>query len=565
MDKKSWLDKLHYDFDKQRGNLELAYLQPEGPNSKWIKHIDAQADEKFLEIANNRTILPNEIVIDIEEPEQFQGTLEQIKRDFEFYSAYSTGSRGYHIHIFFEEPVDKENKKEVIEIYNGDKQKATERTMIALENCPHWKTGKNKTLIEEVIGFNSINAISKAISKNTIRLTQHSFLRIKKILRKYIDTSEENYSLISLWIIGTYTHSVFSSYPYLFFNAMKGSGKSRTIKLIICLSYNGRLVMDLTDAVLFRTAKGSTLGIDEFENVVAKEKTTLRTLLNSAYKKGVKVARMKKVKAKGQESMEVEEFEVYAPIVMANINGMDNVLSDRCITIIQERTTDDRINRLIEDFDKDKEIQAIKEQLSVNLVKLMQLVSSKNIISEWNDYVGFMCSPETTQTTLPTQITPDKLKIFEKIYGSDIKARHLELFFPLFVIASLMGEEFLDKIIETAKSIVSVKKSEDLVESRDVALIEFISNMQQTLDFTSITELTRQFKDYMQEEDEQYHTITAKWFGRALKRLNLIIEKRRLGRGVEVIVNVVKAKEKIRLFKSNKPDEISNNSSNNTK
>jgi len=565
MDKKSWLSRLHYDFDKQRGNLELAYLQQEGPKSKWVKYLDAQADEKFLEVANNRTILPNEIVIDIEEPEQFQGILDRIKSNFEFFSAYSTGSRGYHIHIFFDEPIDKENKKEIIEIYSGDKQKATERTMIALENCPHWKTGKNKDLIEEVIGFNSISAISKAISQNTINITQDSFLRIKKILRKYIDTSEENYSLISLWIIGTYTHSVFSSYPYLFFNAMKGSGKSRTIKLIICLSHNGRLVMDLTDAVLFRTAKGSTLGIDEFENVVAKEKTTLRTLLNSAYKKGVKVARMKKVKAKGQESMEVEEFEVYAPIVMANINGMDNVLSDRCITIIQERTTDDRINRLIEDFDNDKEIRAIKEQLSVNLVKLMQLVSSKNIISEWNDYVGFMCSPETAQTTLSSQITPEKIKIFEKIYCSDVKARHLELFFPIFVIASLIGENLLDKTIETAKNIVFVKKSEDLVESRDVALIEFISNMQQTLDFTSITELTRQFKDYMQEEDEQYHTITTKWVGRALKRLNLIIEKRRLGKGVEVIVNVSKAKEKIGLFKTNRPDEISNNSSNNTK
>jgi hypothetical protein len=390
-----------------------------------------------------------------------------------------------------------------------------------------------------------------------------AFDMIKQVLKKYIDTSEENYEIIAIWIIGTYVHSVFSSYPYLFFNAMKGSGKSRTIKLIAKLSRNGRLAMDLTDAVLFRTAKGSTLGIDEFENVAAKERTTLRTLLNAAYKSGVKVSRMTKQKSKDGEKMMVEEFEIYAPIVMANINGMDDVLSDRCITIIQERSVNDRINRLIEDFDSNPDIQSIKKKFEVNFVQLVKLVQSKNIIDEWNKYVEIKCSPELytpeiTQTALSTLITSEKQKIFDNIYASDIKARHLELFFPLFILASLISEEQLDKTIEIAKKIVAVKKNDDLAESRDVALIEFISTRQQSLAYISMKDLTEQFRGFMQEEDEQYHTITSKWIGKALKRLNLLIHHRRLGKGVEVILNVAKAQEKIKLFKTN-------NTPNNTK
>ncbi|MDD5015923.1 MAG: hypothetical protein PHW73_12660 [Atribacterota bacterium] len=405
----------------------------------------------------------------------------------------------------------------------------------------------------ELMAFFGANQdiIKRLKTEEQTAIIQGSFLKIKSILKKYIDTAEENYDLITIWIIGTYVHSAFSSYPYLFFNAMKGSGKSRTIKLIVCIAYNGRLVMDLTDAVLFRTAKGSTLGIDEFENVAAKERITLRTLLNAAYKKGVKVPRISKQKSKDGEKMVLEEFEIYAPIVMANINGLDDVLSDRCITIIQERSTNERINRLIEDFEDNAEINAVKEQLSVQLVKLVQLVQSKNIISDWNKYVALKCSPETTQTALNAQITPEKLEIFDKIYASDVKARHLELFFPLFIMASLMGDKFLDRTIDTAKRIVANKKNDDLTENRDVALIEFVSSQPQGLDFIPISELTRKFKEYMQEEDEQYHTISSKWLGRALKRLKLTIDRRRVGKGVEVILNIANAQEKIKIFKTN--------------
>ena len=95
-----------------------------------------------------------------------------------------------------------------------------------------------------------------------------AYKNIVDILKEYLDIKKEYYNIIALWIIGTYFHDKFPSYPYLFFNAMKGSGKSRTINLITCLSKGGEMLNSLTEAVLFRT-KG-TLAIDECEGVSRK-------------------------------------------------------------------------------------------------------------------------------------------------------------------------------------------------------------------------------------------------------------------------------------------------------
>ncbi|KKK86046.1 hypothetical protein LCGC14_2767140, partial [marine sediment metagenome] len=156
------------------------------------------------------------------------------------------------------------------------------------------------------------------------------YYTIKDFLKQYCDMKDEYYVIIPLWILGTYFQSHFPSYPYLYFNAMKSSGKTRTMGLIISLSKEGQMLNSLTEAVLFRTT--GTLGIDEFEGVERKGKEGLRELLNSAYKKGVSVKRVKKIKSDKGEEQVIEEFDVYRPIVMANIWGMENVLEDRCIS-----------------------------------------------------------------------------------------------------------------------------------------------------------------------------------------------------------------------------------------
>jgi hypothetical protein len=66
------------------------------------------------------------------------------------------------------------------------------------------------------------------------------------------------------------------------------------------------------------------------------------------------------------------------------------------------------------------------------------------------------------------------------------------------------------------------------------------------MEIYSVKELVNQFRQF---SDENSDWLNAKWFGRALKRLNLIVDKRRKGHGIEVSLDIPKAKNKSLMFK----------------
>src|SRR3990167_4060805 len=366
-----------------------------------------------------------------------------------------------------------------------------------------------------------------------------------QLFKEYIDLDEKYLSLICLWIIGASNHKEFISYPYLFFNAMKGSGKTRLLKLITFLC-NGSMLNSLREAILFRT--NDMLAIDEFEAISRKGSEDLRELLNSAYKKGIKVKRMRKAKTLQGEEQVIEEFEVYRPIVMANISGLENVLEDRCISIILEKSNNIFIINKAEIWEQNPISLKIKEFLSKRC-SLCSVVTMQNMYMGWNDYLTLNYTNYThTHTTQTTQTTQAHIieYLYKRMYESGIVGRNFELAFPLIFIASKLNKEIIDKTILTFKELIEEKRQEDITESRDVSLIEFISQQIDDNRWIALRIVLDEFKGFLQENDEWMNN---KWFGRALKRLSLIKEKRRLNRGIYIILNVQKAQEKIKMFK----------------
>lgn len=406
--------------------------------------------------------------------------------------------------------------------------------------------------------------------EKAIEKFRECYYDIIESLRKYCDLPDKYYPIVALWILGTYAHRTFDTYPELFINATKGSGKSRLLKLISYLSFNGKVVLDLKEAVLFRTAKNHTICIDEFEKVGHKDSSTLRTLINAAYKKGTAVERMKKVSFKGQEEQIVERFDLFTPVCMANIWGIEDVLSDRCITLILEKSDNKDITLLMEKFENDKKIRSIKDNLVYLVYMLCSVVTSENISEKWNDYVIDRYSgekqKETTLTTLntlntqTTQTTPivrlnqEQLEIFNKIHDTGLDGRNLELFFPLFIIAKMIGTDIFDNILAIAREITKEKKEEEYAESKDVSLIDFISHqIEWRGNFVSIHDVCQRFKMNTVEDPEEEKWLNPRWLGRALKRSKLIIQKRRVGKGVEVMIDVDKAKTLLKRFKHEEP------------
>ena len=281
----------------------------------------------------------------------------------------------------------------------------------------------------------------------------------------------------------------------------------------------------------------------------------LREMLNACYKRGMKVRRIKKQSTGDGSEMVIEEFEPYKPICLANIWGMEEVLGDRCITLILEKSSRDDVMRLIEDFDEKPSILRIKSILNQDLVQLCSLFGERGYIEKWNKYVKSKYTTYTTPTTLNTYNTDTTLEfeefldMFNRIDGTGINGRNLELFLPLLIIGEFIGEEVFKEILKIADSLTKEKREEEMTESRDVALIEWVSTQDLNRDFRTIKWATKNFRNFLGDDETEEQWINTRWVGRALKRLGMIVDKRRMKEGIEVVLNVDKAKEKIKFFK----------------
>jgi len=383
--------------------------------------------------------------------------------------------------------------------------------------------------------------------------------KIIEVLRYYLDLPENYYHIVSIWILGTYLHECFDTYPYLYANAMRGSAKTRLLKLLAKLSRDGEILASLTEAVLFRTT--GTLCVDEFERVDSKEKGALRELLNVAYKKGIKIKRMRKSRTKEGEKQIVEEFDSFRPVAMANIWGMEEVLGDRCLSLVLEKSSNPAVILKIEDFDKNYTISEIKSFLQRERCSLCSVVMSRKHTQGWNRYISERykdpntttnyTTTYTTYNTYNTLTTLQKVEIeemYNKIHDSKIDGRNLELLFPLLIIAKLLNEETFELLLKIGVDLIRKRREEEMSESKDVALIDFVSQWKDD-DFILVSVLTSSFKTFLSEEDDDDKHINSRWVGRGLKRLNLIKERRRLAKGREVMLDIEKAKEKIKMFK----------------
>jgi hypothetical protein len=386
---------------------------------------------------------------------------------------------------------------------------------------------------------------------------------INSVLSNYVDMNPDYRKIVAIWIIGTYFHEDFNTYPYLFFNAMRGSGKTRLLKLVSSMAAkgDGSVQNNLTEAVLFRIPRGTTTCIDEVEQIGSKEKQTLREILNSAYKKGMKVKRMKKVKTMAGEEQKVETFEPYFPIAMANIWGMDEVLGDRSITLILEKSDDPRVTKKIEDFETNPIIQEIRATLNELSVVMKCSYVKKTYKEHWNNYIDDKYYIDTTTLTTLTTLNYtttseeiERLSLFNKLDESGINGRNFELLFPLVITAKMIDDELFEEILKIGIKITEEKRDDEYSNSKDVNLYCFVDSMNSFgLNLISVKELTARFRQFCGDSDDQDRWLNDKWLGRALKRLNLTTFKKRMNDGIYVILNFAKAHEKIKIFKT--PEE----------
>lgn len=322
------------------------------------------------------------------------------------------------------------------------------------------------------------------------------FSRINDSYTKYLEMPVDVVNYQSLWVIGTYLFPLFNTFPYIHLWGIKRSGKTKNLIVTSLMSFNSIFSANTTTASLFRLIQGGrcSLFMDECETLNNPERTQdIRSILLSGYKRGSKVQRVEK---DSTGKMVVEFFETFSPKIIANIKGLEDVLEDRCIRVIMQRTLNKKISDA-EPREDNPEWRKIRDDLYI--FSLQNAGKIKDIYDSLDN---------TTKLT----------------------SRDWELWKPILSIASFVNKELFKDMIVFAEKNSQEKDVENITESGECILAGVLKEMiVDRPDFYKVSEITGLMKSKF--EDEQ-GWLNNKWVGRALGRLGFV-EKRRIGNGVE--------------------------------
>jgi hypothetical protein len=382
--------------------------------------------------------------------------------------------------------------------------------------------------------------------------------------KNYIEFSDEReYFLHALWDIGTYFHILFNSFPYLYVGGIKRCGKSKVLTLHSLIAFNAFFSNNMSPSSIYRliqNAKG-TLLIDETEKLSNPERALeFRSIILSGYKKGAVVYRVEKTK---KETLVPEAFETYGPKAMANIQGLEDVLEDRCIITIMKRGKDRRIT------DREVNMQSehwseLKHRLHILFLQYWREIletyrkidelSERNELSEQVNFMGIT-------------VKDDRIKY--------LTARELELWKPLFAIAKFFDDQIkqhnnmFTSSLCSSSSLCSLmfslaldkaeqKHLENVTETGESILVQVLYKIYEYDGYYKVKDICEEMR---KQYDEEQKWLTTKWVGNALKRLGFS-NKRRVGTGYEYYItkkDVLDMIERLGIALDNKTENMAKN------
>ena len=145
----------------------------------------------------------------------------------------------------------------------------------------------------------------------------------------------------ALWALHTHVFARFGYTPRLvLLSPVENCGKTTVLTLLLGLTNQPRLTADTTPAALFRSMHlGSTLLIDEADNLHIQRNATLRAILNGGHQVGQTVERV----IQG----EVKTSKIFTPVAIAAIGDLPPPLMSRAIVVRMSRAEPDaRFKRL---------------------------------------------------------------------------------------------------------------------------------------------------------------------------------------------------------------------------
>jgi hypothetical protein len=412
----------------------------------------------------------------------------------------------------------------------------------------------------------SIDTILNLTDLPTVNSAKILFALIEQ-LQKYVEFDDKRfYSFVAYWIIATYFHKRFGSFPYLFINAVKSSGKTKLLDTIKLLAYNAVFSPNMSTSALFRLIQsaGATVLLDESEDLNDPEKKAdFKSLLLSGYKRGSFVYRSEE-----QDKKFVPvPYDVYSPKAIANINGINDVLESRCIPITMKRgrtlsiinkeipsedpiweTIRDELSRMYyQDF---ASIESIYKQME-NVDQLFEGINVDSVVSV--DCVGYLRVQE--KKTLYVART---WELWRPIFAV---AKHILIFFSSSLDASTLTTQTtlttqyikpFEDILTLSADLLTEKEQEGNTDSGESLLIMGLLRAVTKDAYYSPTQILYATDEF---QDQRPGWFNQKWLGHVFKRLGFK-DKRRHGKGVEYHLTPAQVQDMADRLNIHLPDEL---------
>lgn len=337
----------------------------------------------------------------------------------------------------------------------------------------------------------SIEALSKP--ESTVTEKERLFQNVRELLQTHIDFADQRlYDFLALWNIGTYFCQLFNVYPYVYVGGISQSGKTKLLTLCSHICFNSILGSNMSPSVLFRYIQSArcSLFIDERDDLsrrnIAEE---FRNLLLNGYKKGLKTYRNRRTE---DGNFVPEAFEVYGPKMIANIEGIDDVLESRSIPVTMRRSSNREISST--EVDENSPIW----QLTRNQIYLFMMRNWKAVRQAYSEF---------------NNDTP-------------LIDRDLELWKPVLVLAAFFGNNELVDETKALAAEVTKQRRMGYSESREEILVEALLSIVEHDDFYALQDI----RDEMASLLEESGWLNNRQVGSLLRRLSFNEGRRVNGR-----------------------------------
>jgi len=316
----------------------------------------------------------------------------------------------------------------------------------------------------------SLKSIEAWLNGKALVNPEELYIAVKTGFKNYIEFEEPIiYDFLTLWTIGTYFFHMFNSYPYLYIGGTKQSGKTKLLTLLSLLCHNAIFSNNISTSSAFRLVQSGrcTLLMDETEKLRNPEREIdFRNMLYAGYKKGALVYRTHK------DTLKPEPFEVYSPKALANIQGLEDVLEDRCISIILKRGKNlDVVNREIP-------LESELWQQTRDMLYMFYL----SYFNEFTEHTEFS----------------------HLLNRHILKQRELELWKPILTLA-LFFENYgklnglFNKILDFAEEKAKEKEVENRTETLDLILVKTLTSIVEKDDYYKVSEIKNVMAEYFDE------------------------------------------------------------------